>query len=152
MVSSGAKDGFVRSLAADLKALKRMEQLCNIRYDVLLTFKEHYDELRARMPRADQKRQEIYDQQKCFGILGPCVLRKCSMFDVGHSFMADSLHNVYIGAFVSYCLGFRIETNLWNTRKLSSSPITKASLFLEAHGQSLAIGGLPKRNLECLST
>lgn len=102
MVSSGAKAGFVRSFAADLNTLKRMEQRCNIRYDVLSAFKEHYDELRAEMSRAEQKRQHVFDQQKCFGILGPCVLRRCSMFDVGHSFMADSLHNVYIGAFVSH--------------------------------------------------
>lgn len=38
MVSSGAKDGHVRSFAADLDTLRRTEQRCNIRYDVLLAF------------------------------------------------------------------------------------------------------------------
>lgn len=101
MVSTGSKGGFVRSFAADMDTLKNMEQRCNIRYDVLLAFKGHYDKIRAELPRTEQKRQVVLDQQKSVGILGPCVLRRCSMFDVGHSFMADSLHNVYIGAFVS---------------------------------------------------
>ena len=32
---------------------------------------------------------------------GPCVLRSLSMFDVGQSFLFDSLHNFYLGLFVS---------------------------------------------------
>jgi hypothetical protein len=41
------------------------------------------------------------------GIVGPCVLRQLTYFDVGFSFVSDSLHNIYHGAFVSrapYCL------------------------------------------------
>jgi hypothetical protein len=34
------------------------------------------------------------------GIIGLCILRKFSFFDVGRGFMADSLRNVYIEAFV----------------------------------------------------
>ena len=35
------------------------------------------------------------------GIKGPCVLRSLAQFDVGSSFLVDTLHNVYLGAFVS---------------------------------------------------
>jgi hypothetical protein len=34
------------------------------------------------------------------GTLGPCILKALSYFDVGRSFIADTLHNTYIGAFV----------------------------------------------------
>ncbi|CAF2107921.1 unnamed protein product [Rotaria magnacalcarata] len=33
------------------------------------------------------------------GIKGPCMLRILSYFDVGHSFLVDSLHNIYLGLF-----------------------------------------------------
>ncbi len=33
-------------------------------------------------------------------IFGSCILKELSYFDVGRSFMADTLHNAYIGAFV----------------------------------------------------
>lgn len=35
------------------------------------------------------------------GLKSPCVLRSLSHFDVGQSFLVDSLHNVYLGVFVS---------------------------------------------------
>lgn len=35
------------------------------------------------------------------GAAGPCILRSLSHFDVGQSFMFDSLHNLYLGLFVS---------------------------------------------------
>ena len=91
IVPSGPKNGVLQDL----------EERCNIRYDVLLALRQHYDIQRAALPKGKEKRQWQDDQRKSFGILGPCVLRSCSMFDVGRSFMADSLHNVYTGAFVS---------------------------------------------------
>lgn len=101
IVPSGPKNGVVRSFAAELNTLQDLEERCNIRYDVLLALRQHYDIQRAALPKGKEKRQWQDDQRKSFGILGPCVLRSCSMFDVGRSFMADSLHNVYTGAFVS---------------------------------------------------
>ena len=35
------------------------------------------------------------------GIKGPCELRSLAQFDVGSSFLVDTLHNVYLGAFAS---------------------------------------------------
>ena len=35
------------------------------------------------------------------GAKGPCTFRSLSRFDVGHSFLFDSLHNLYLGLFVS---------------------------------------------------
>lgn len=35
------------------------------------------------------------------GATGPCILRSLSHFDVGQSFMFDSLHNLYLGLFIS---------------------------------------------------
>ncbi|CAM4791834.1 unnamed protein product [Rotaria magnacalcarata] len=99
MVSSGVVNGFVRSFAVGLNLLKTMQQRCNVRYDTLLALKQFRDFQRTQLSKKDQKEQEKVDQQKNRGILGPCLLRSCSMFDVGHSFMSDSLHNVYIGAF-----------------------------------------------------
>lgn len=35
------------------------------------------------------------------GLKGSCVLRSLSKFDVGRSFLVDSLHNIYLGVVVS---------------------------------------------------
>ena len=35
------------------------------------------------------------------GVQGFCILRSLSTFDVGRSFLVDSLHNVYLGLYVS---------------------------------------------------
>lgn len=35
------------------------------------------------------------------GLKGGCVLRSLSKFDVGRSFLVDSLHNIYLGVVVS---------------------------------------------------
>lgn len=47
------------------------------------------------------------DQRK--GYLGPCALRPLKYFDVGKSFLTDSLHNLYGGAMVSILL-FELRT------------------------------------------
>lgn len=39
------------------------------------------------------------DQRK--GYMGICAMRKLKYFDVGHSFLTDSLHNLYSGVMVS---------------------------------------------------
>jgi hypothetical protein len=100
MVTSGSSGGSVRSFALPSNLLRNVEQRGNTRHDVLLTLKAARDRQRARLPLARQKRQEKCDKQRNHGIQGPCILRSCSEFDVGASFMSDSLHNVYIGAFV----------------------------------------------------
>lgn len=104
MVISGPSGGSVRSFALPSDLLRNVEQRGNTRHDVLLILKAARDRQRARLPLARQKRQEKCDKHKNHGILGPCILRSCLKFDVGASFMSDSLHNVYIGAFVRVLL------------------------------------------------
>lgn len=101
MVKIESTNGHVRSFAAESDVLNNIQERCNIRHDVLLALKQSRDCYRGQLPKREQKYQEKCDQKKNCGILGPCVLRRCTMFDVGYSFMSDSLHNVYIGAFVS---------------------------------------------------
>lgn len=101
MINIESTNGFVRSFAAEFDVLNETQQRCNVRYDTLLALKQSRDFNRSQLPKKEQKKQEKCDLQKNRGILGPCVLRFCTMFDVGSSFMSDSLHNVYIGAFVS---------------------------------------------------
>ena len=110
MVSCGASGGFVRSFAMKLDGLKETEQRCNHRYDTLLVKKELRETQEKELPKKGKKQHEQQAKQENRGILGECVLRDCTMFDVGLSFMSDSLHNVYIGAFVSALSLFAIVT------------------------------------------
>ena len=48
-----------------------------------------------------QKKLLTKHQLSAKGFRGPCILRSLSHFDVGSSFLVDSLHNVYLGVFVS---------------------------------------------------
>ena len=98
MVSSGSVNGFVRSFAVELIVLKEIQQHCNVRYDALLALKQARDFQRTHLSK--KERQKV-DQKKNCGILGSCLLRSSTMFDVGHSLTSDSLHNVYIGTFAS---------------------------------------------------
>jgi hypothetical protein len=81
----------------------------NERYDYLLAVKQVNDTeieniTRRPLNRAAKrklKKRLIKNKESEHGILGPCVLRQLEYFDVGFSFLSDSLHNVYHGAFVS---------------------------------------------------
>ena len=59
-----------------------------------------HDELIARA-----EKTKIKDKQKLHAMMrghaGPCALRPLKYFDVGHSFLSDSLHNIYHGVMVS---------------------------------------------------
>ena len=81
--------------------LRHIELRSNARYDLLIGLRQTLDQQRNQLRVAQRKQQEKLDRETTRGILGPCSLRSCSMFDVGLSFMSDSLHNVYIGTFVS---------------------------------------------------
>lgn len=58
-----------------------------------------HDEL---IKRAEKKKikdkTNLHDVMR--GHAGPCALRSLKYFDVGHSFLSDSLHNVYHGVMV----------------------------------------------------
>lgn len=47
-------------------------------------------------PKAKKPRRDFM-----FGFLGECSLRELRYFDVGRSFVFDTLHNLYRGTFVS---------------------------------------------------
>ena len=72
----------------------------NMRYDVLFDLKMLHGQIEQSFPARKRKKliKEHSLQEK--GIIGPCILRQLSSFDVGRGFMADTLHNVYIGSFV----------------------------------------------------
>jgi hypothetical protein len=95
------KDGNVRSFAMTSNEFKETHLRSNMRFDVLLSLKLFHEQMLQSFP--GRKRKPLIEQYKAEekGIRGPCILRELSYFDVGRGFMADSLHNVYIGAFVS---------------------------------------------------
>ena len=96
--------GHVRSFAMDKPTIEQVQQRTNERYDTLVRLKQHHEQVINNLPkRSSKQRKNILKQygQAERGVMGICVLRSLSTFDVGTSFMTDSLHNVYRGAFVS---------------------------------------------------
>ncbi len=93
-------DGNVRSFAMTSHDFDQIQLRSNMRYDILFDLKLLHEHIRQSFPA--QKKKQLMNQHKIEekGILGPCILRELSYFDVGRGFMADSLHNVYIGSFV----------------------------------------------------
>ena len=81
----------------------------NERYDHLLALKQRNDDeldrIRSgpldRTSKRDLKKKCLENKEMEHGIAGECVLRQLKYFDVGFSFVSDSLHNIYHGAFVS---------------------------------------------------
>jgi hypothetical protein len=94
------KNGNVQSFAMTMDSFEKIHLRSNTRYDALLNLKLLHEQIKQSFPA--RKRKALIKQHKADqkGILGCCILRELSYFDVGHSFMADSLHNVYIGCFV----------------------------------------------------
>jgi hypothetical protein len=102
MVKTSAK-GSTRSFSLTYADLQQIPSRSNERYDILLNLKFHNQQkMNAFLNRSKKQQKEIQEKYKFVekGILGECILRSLTFFDVGISFMADSLHNVYSGAFV----------------------------------------------------
>ncbi|CAF3308072.1 unnamed protein product [Rotaria socialis] len=93
------KEGNVRSFAMTLGAVEETYLRSSMRFDVLLDLKLLHEQIQQSFPMRKRKSlmEELRLKEK--GVLGPCILRELSYFDVRRSFMADTLHNVYIGAF-----------------------------------------------------
>ncbi|CAF4318352.1 unnamed protein product, partial [Rotaria magnacalcarata] len=93
------KEGNVRSFAMTLDAVEETYLRSSMRLDVLLDLKLLHEQIQQSFSMRKRKSlmEELRLKEK--GALGPCILRELSYFDVGRSFMADTLHNVYIGAF-----------------------------------------------------
>lgn len=58
MVNIESTNGSVPSFAAELHVLKDTVQLCNVRYDVLLAFKQALDSRRAQLPKKNRKNKK----------------------------------------------------------------------------------------------
>ncbi len=82
-----------------------IQKRSNTRHDeLLIIYQENAKELAAFIERGGSRgRKKLVEKHQLLvkGIEGPCVLRSLAYFDVGSSFLVDSLHNVYLGAFVS---------------------------------------------------
>lgn len=76
----------------------------NARHDTLLILHEtNIKELEEFNRNGNRGREKLEARHKFSvkGIRGPCVFRPLTYFDVGSSFLTDSLHNIYLGLFVS---------------------------------------------------
>ena len=69
-------------------------------------------ELATFIQQGNRGRDKLEEKHKldAKGIRGPCALRPLAYFDVGSCFLIDSLHNVYLGAFVS--IFFHFQSNI----------------------------------------
>ena len=74
------------------------------RHDELVLIKEaNESSLAAFVHQGNRGCHKLEEKHKLAvkGIQGPCVVRPLAYFDVGSSFFVDTLHNVYLGVFVS---------------------------------------------------
>ena len=62
-----------------------------------------HEQSKAFLPYKKHLEDASIDQKNGKGIMGVCIFRELAYFDVGRSFIADSLHNIYIGSFVRIC-------------------------------------------------
>ena len=95
------KGGYVRSFAISDDDIDNISTRSNARYDELYQLVQLHKQLRDLWPNKKKLQDEFIDPQREKGIAGVCLFRELTYFDAGRSFMSDSLHNVYIGAFVS---------------------------------------------------
>ena len=72
----------------------------NSRFDILFNLKLLHEQIEQSFPARQRKKLIKQHELEEKGIIGPCILRELTYFDVGHGFMAYSLHNIYIGLFV----------------------------------------------------
>lgn len=95
------RGGHVRSFSMTHQDFDIIHTRSNERYDALTDLFELQKHLRDLAPLSQRKKIAIRDKKSEKGIVGDCLFRQLAHFDVGRSFMVDSLHNIYIGAFVS---------------------------------------------------
>ena len=101
--------GHVRSFSVDDHELDDLVTRSNERYDILIDIIHLQKDLKNLWPRQRQSKEPPVDKRNEKGLMGICLLRELTYFDVGRSFMADSLHNVYIGAFVNIKILFLLS-------------------------------------------
>lgn len=93
--------GHVRSFSLNHYDFKSIHLRSNERYDALFELFQLQKHLRSFLPFNKRQRSAIIDRRSEKGIQGECLFRQLAHFDVGRSFLVDSLHNIYLGAFVS---------------------------------------------------
>ncbi len=96
--------GHVRSFAMSKLDFEQVTLRTNQRHDDLLVLKQYHQQQMLTFCNQSKKQKKVMEEQfkeAEKGILDTCILRSLSVYDVGTSFMADSLHNVYRGSFVS---------------------------------------------------
>ena len=77
-------------------------QRSNKLHDELIeTIRLNQEELQSLSSRRDIQNAKKRHRETEMGLKRCCILRELKYFDVGLSFVVDSLHNIYLGAFVS---------------------------------------------------
>ncbi|CAF3863670.1 unnamed protein product [Rotaria magnacalcarata] len=113
-------DGNVRSFSMDYDNTINVTKRSNKRYDELITIYQLQQQLKDLWPNKKKLPDVLIDEQREKGIVGVCLFRDLTYFDVGRSFMSDSLHNVYIGAFkrmLDLWLNKKYRKENWNIVK-----------------------------------
>lgn len=124
-------DGNVRSFAMTSNEFSKVHRRSNIRFDVLLDIKLLNDQQSQSLQGRNKKSFIMQRKIEEKGILGPCTFRELSYFDVGDGFMADSLHNVYIGAFVRrYCFSIMMVFSLLIILETIVDPLVQSSVSI----------------------
>ena len=129
----------MRSFAQGHQDFNHIHERSNDRYDALIDLLQLHKHLRSFLPHSKPKNSALKDKNNENEIVGECLFRQLAYFDVGRSFTVDSLHNIYIGAFVSG------ET-------LSDRHALCITHFSEANGRALAERRISALGLECLGT
>lgn len=101
-----SNDGHVRSFSTSVDDLDDIDKRSNERYDQLIDVIQAHKQLNYHLARNKQLKDSSIVKQYGKGIAGVCIFRELTYFDVGRSFMADSLHNIYAGAFVRNIFAF----------------------------------------------
>ena len=96
-----AKRGHVNSFSWDFEKEDDIFERSNQRHDELIILQQQNELLLQSLVGGRRTAQLQANKRSEKGISGPCILRQLSHFDVGKSFLVDSLHNVYLGAFMS---------------------------------------------------
>ena len=95
-------DGNARSFAMTSDDFTQVDRRSNMRFDLLLDIKLLHDQQKRSIQGRISKSLITQHKTQEKGVLGSCSFRELSYFDAGNGFMADSLHNVYIGTFCDY--------------------------------------------------
>lgn len=69
----------------------------------------------ARSSLQRKRKLKSNDIDPACGHQGPCILRSLAHFNIGPAFVADSLHNVYLGVFVSIACFYVTSEPPWSS-------------------------------------